>query len=473
MAPADASTGRQLKRITDGSSLAAGAAAAFFVVALITTAIYPVKTIAPPISVGVLYLLGVLLTASIWGLRLGAVTAILSALAFNFFHIPPTGELTIAKEDDGVAFVTFLVVAFAVSWIADRARRRTLEAEERRREADLSAETARLLLGGASVTAALPMVTRRISTVLELPSAAIELTAAESDDRRIAIPLSDSGEPIGALIVPRSITARTDRRLRERVVPSLQTLLAAALRRERLQSEVIESQAVRRSDEMKTALLRAISHDLRSPLTAIATAGEALGSSSLSDEDRTQLSRAVTDEAARLSTLVSQLLDLSRLEAGAAEPRRDWCSVEELLREVVEQNGVEPGKVIVNVDGALPFVRADAAQLERAFANLLANSLRHSGEQPVAIRAGRLGGHIVVSVSNQGPGIPAAEIESIFEPFYRGDQRTSHSGSGLGLAIVKGFVEANGGVVRAESLPGQGATFIVELPLEPAEAADG
>lgn len=451
----------------------AGALAAFAAVALITALIYPVKTIASPISVGILYLLAVLLISSFWGARLGVFTALLSGIGFNWFHIPPTGEFTIAKDQDLVAFVTFLVVAIAVSAIADRARRRTREAEQRRLEADLSAETARLLLGGNSVAEALPTVTHRLAQVLDLPSAAIELSVVAEDERRISFRLVDGRKQIGTLLLPVGLSDTTTERVRTRIVPALETLLAAALHREALMGEVVESQAVRRSDEMKTALLRTISHDLRSPLTAISTAGEALGSPNLSDDDREQLSSAVTEEAARLSTLVSQLLDLSRLQAGAAEPRRDWCSIEEIVREAIAQLDAPAEKFATNIDPETPLLRADAAQLERAFANLLANSVRHSNEKPVAVQVHGGRERIVVRVSNQGPGIPSAELSRIFEPFYRGDQQSGHSGSGLGLAIVKGFVEANGGAVRAESLPGQGATFVVELPVEAVPAASG
>ncbi|MBJ7458052.1 MAG: DUF4118 domain-containing protein [Thermoleophilaceae bacterium] len=457
----------------DGASRLTGVLAAVASVALITGVIYPVKSIGSPISAGILYLLAVLLISSFWGARLGVFTAVLSGLAFNWFHIPPTGEFTIAKEQDGVAFVTFLVVAIAVSAIADRARRRTREAQQRRLEADLSAETARLLLGGRSVEEALPTVTHRLAQVLKLPSAAIELSVVSGDDRRIAFPLRDEVAQIGTLLLPVGTSDITRDRVATRIVPAFETLLAAALHREALMAEVVESQALRRSDEMKTALLRTISHDLRSPLTAIATAGDALGSSSLPDEDREQLSAAVTEEAARLSTLVSQLLDLSRLQAGAAKPKRDWCSVEEIVREAIEQLDAPAGKFVVSLDPGMPFVRADAAQLERAFANLLANSLRHSVDQPVSVQVHESGSRIVVRVSNRGPGIPSAELERIFEPFYRGGEPSGHSGSGLGLAIVKGFVEANDGSVHAESLPGQGATFVVELPVERTPAASG
>lgn len=467
MANVSAPVARQTRGGTDeGGSWIVGALAAVAAVALITALIYPIKSIASPISVGILYLLAVLLVSSFWGARLGVFTAVLSGLSFNWFHIPPTGEFTIAKDQDFVAFITFLVVAVVVSAIADRARRRTREAEQRRLEADLSSETARLLLGGNSVAEALPTVTHRLAQVLELPSAAIELNVVAADDRRVAFRLIDGHKQIGTLLLPVGLNSATTERIETRIVPALQTLLAAALHREALMSEVVESQAVRRSDEMKTALLRTISHDLRSPLTAIATAGEALGSPSVSDEDREQLSAAVTEEAARLSTLVSQLLDLSRLQAGAAEPRRDWCSIEEIVREAIEQLDSPSEKFAMNFDPETPLVRADAAQLERAFANLLANSVRHSADKPVSVQVHAGRERIVVRVSNQGPGIPSAELSRIFEPFYRGDKQTGHSGSGLGLAIVKGFVEANQGTVRAESLPGQGATFVVELPVE-------
>lgn len=445
-----------------------GVAAAILATGLITAVIYPVKTVAPPISAGILYLLGVLVVASFWGAWLGGLTALLSAVSFNFFHIPPTGTLTIAKDQDGVAFITFLGVAVIVGVIADRSRRRAIEAEERRREADLSAEAARLLLGGSSTVAALPTVTHRLASVLELPSASIELGVVEADERRSAYPLRRDEDQIATLLLPREIASTTQKRVETRIVPAFETLLVAALHREELMTAVVEAQAVRRSDELKTAMLRTISHDLRSPLTAIATAGEALGSANLTQQDRNELSGAVTSEAARLSTLVSQLLDLSRLQAGAAEPRRDWCSIEELVRESVRGLQLSPEIVEATFEDSLPLVRADAAQLERAFANLIANAVRHSGAEPVQVNAHETNGRIVVRVSNRGPAIPAEELDRIFEPFFRGRDAAPAGGSGLGLAIVKGFVEGNDGSVHAESLPGQGATFIVELPIEPA-----
>jgi two-component system sensor histidine kinase KdpD len=161
----------------------------------------------------------------------------------------------------------------------------------------------------------------------------------------------------------------------------------------------------------------------------------------------------------RLSRLIDNLLDLSRLEAGAAASRPEWSSIEEVLTAATEH--VPDGQFKLALDGDLPPVRADAAQLERAFANLFENAQRHSGGHPVSVRARDVGGRILIRVVDRGPGIPKAHQERIFEPFYRSGSR----GSGLGLAIVRGFVEANGGRVWVESLPDQATSFVVELPV--------
>jgi two-component system sensor histidine kinase KdpD len=231
----------------------------------------------------------------------------------------------------------------------------------------------------------------------------------------------------------------------------------------------VETSALRRSDVLKTALLRAVSHDLRSPLTAILTTVGALGAPSLTPEERAELVSDIGESAARLSRLVDDLLDMSRLEAHTAEPRIEWCSVEEVVVAAVDDVGAPAGTFALALDAELPLIRADAAQLERAFANLLDNSARHADGHPVSVRARAVGPRIMVRIVDRGPGVPAAEAQRIFEPFYRAPEAAAgdgHRGSGLGLAIVRGFVEANGGRVWVESLPGQGATFVVELPLE-------
>lgn len=438
-----------------------GALCAVATVALVTALIEPLKEVAPVVSTSVLYLLPVLLVSAFWGGWMGVATSLGAALAFNFFHISPTGRLTIADGENWVALGMFLIVAAATSTLANLARARASEAELRRREADLTAELARVLLGAPELERALGPAGRRIADALRLDSAELVL-----GDGAPAHALRFDG---GALIVAADLPEAVLDGLRERLLPALETLLAAALQRDALTREVVESQALRRSDDLKTALLRAVSHDLRSPLTAIVAAGDALRSDTLDGDDRRELAGAVGSEGRRLSRLVDQLLDLSRLEAGAAAPRTDWCSIEELLQTAIDGLPGARARCALSIERELPDVRADAAQLERAFANLIDNALRHS-DGPVTVRALRRPSappRLVVRTIDHGPGIPAAERERIFEPFHRGDG----GGSGLGLAVARGFVTANGGTLRVESLPGQGSTFIVELPLEPVPAA--
>jgi two-component system, OmpR family, sensor histidine kinase KdpD len=445
--------------------LAAGLLTAAALIAVETAVLYALDNVAAPVSLGVVYLLGVLLVSIVWGAPLGVATSLASALAFNFFHIPPTGRFTIADAENWVALAVFLVVAAAASSLAEAARHRAQEAEQRGREAGLAAELARVLLSAPDLPAALAPAAQRIAQALGLASCRLVLETVGDDERSAAIPLMRGEERVGTLLVPRG-----EREPAEKVRPALEALLGAALERERLTREVVETSALRRSDEIKTAVLRAVSHDLRSPLTAIVTAAEALGSPSLDEEDRRELAAGVTSESARLARLVDKLIELSRLQSGAAEPHRDWCSIEEILREAAVSAGLPADRLKLAVDRDLPLILADGAQLERAFANLLENAARYSGGEPVSVRARVSGGRLLVRVVDRGPGISPADQERIFEPFFRGGGRGS-AGSGLGLAIVKGFVEANGGQVRVESLPGQGSSFVVALPLAQAVPA--
>jgi two-component system sensor histidine kinase KdpD len=263
---------------------------------------------------------------------------------------------------------------------------------------------------------------------------------------------------VAELARSRAVEAERRRREADRALAELEAL---ARERDRMQAEAVEAEALRRSDELKTALLRSISHDLRTPLTTIIAGGSALGSESLTAAERAELSEGIVGEGKRLSRVVENLLDMSRLEAGKAEPHREPVDLAEVLDAAREGVG-DAGSVRLAVDPGLPMVDADAAQLERAFANLLDNAVRYGNGRPVSARSRLVGGNIVVRVVDQGPGIPESERQRIFEPFQPGE--AANSGSGLGLAIAKGFVEANGGEIAIESLPGQGTSFVVTLP---------
>ena len=450
----------------EGRRTAGGLLVAAASIALVTAVLFPLRDHAPVVSLGVAYLLAVLLVASVWGRRLGLVTALASALAFNFFHIPRTGRLTVSEGEDWVALAVFLAAAIVTSSVAERARKRAEAAEDHRREADLALELARLLLRGENLAASLRAAADRLAAALGVESADIVLENVQGDDRRQAFPLREGSRQLGTLLLPRDADEIALRRAQERIAPSLEALLAAALERDALLADVVETHALRRSDVVKTALLRAVSHDLRSPLTAILTAAEPLAGERVDDADRRELAADVRAEAHRLSRLIDQLLDLSRLEAKAADPRPDWVSVEEVVAGAIAEIDAEDDAFRVTLDKSTPLVRADAAQLERAFANVLENSLRHSGGHPVLVRGGGTHNRVRVRIVDRGPGVAPTQAERIFEPFHRSGHGGGHRGSGLGLAIARGFLEANGGRIWVESLPGQATTFVIELPLE-------
>jgi two-component system sensor histidine kinase KdpD len=360
-------------------STALGILAALVVVAIGAGVVAALKGIAEPVSLGIVFIPGVLLVATVWGLWLGLGTAVLSALVFNFFYLPPLRTFTIDAQHDIVALVVFIIVAVAAGTLAELARARAAEAERRRDEADRA--------------------------------------------------LADAA--------------------------------ALAAERDRMREEAIEAEALRRSDELKTSLLRSVSHDLRTPLTAIIAAGAALDSPSVTDEERHELSDAVVDEGQRLSRLVENLLDVSRLESGRAEPHREAVELVDLLDAARESIGARGKQVRLALDDDLPALRADPTQLERAFANLLENAVVHGEGHQVLVRSRLVGPRLVVRVVDRGPGIPENLRERIFEPFYRAPGAANGTGSGLGLAIARGFIEANGGEVEVESLPGQGSSFVV------------
>ena len=447
-------------------------------VAVTTLAIYPLGAVAPAVSLGVLYLLAVLLISTCWGLGLGLLTAVASAATFNWFHIVPRGRFQVAESENWVALGVFLAAAVIASTVAGVARSRASDAQRRREEADLSAAMARTLLGGARVDDALPRAASQLADALGLRFASIETGDVEDGGEAMPIRLQVGAPRAAALLVPADLDGGARRRLTERVVPSLEALLAAALDREQLQAEVVETQALRRSDVLKTALLRAVSHDLRSPLTAIMAAGDAVRSPTLGAGDREELAAMIVGEAARLSHLVEQLLDLSRLQAGSAEPRRDWCSLEEIVASAVEHLHAGDGEVPIEVaiEPDLPFIEADAAQLERVVVNLLENACRFSAGRPVEVRVRGVDGGVEVRVIDHGPGIPEQLLPHVFEPFRRGEDEREHAGAGLGLglglglAIVKGLVEVNGGRVRTEPQAGPGTVFLLEFPVPAGDA---
>ena len=419
----------------------------------------------PVLSLAVLYLLAILPVAVAWGLVYAAAVAVGGMLVFNFFFLPPLHTLTIQDSRNWFALLVFLVTAVVVSDLAARSRRRA-------QESALLAQVAGTLLEQVDVGAALGRVGDELAAALGVGTATIELGAAQHvPPAADTYPLVAGGRRIGAVVMAKP--PRWNASSRGRVLPGLASLLGVALERERLAREVFEAEALRRSDMIKTAILRAVSHDLRTPLMAILTSASALARPDfvLAESERDELLETVLVEARRLDRLVGNLLDLSRLQAGAATPAAELVAVDDLVVEALEGLGEDGERIEVQLPAEPAAVRVDAHQMQRALANLLENALKYSSPgDPVGPRErheerGADPGH------RPRPGCRPADSERIFAPFQRGPGGESARGAGLGLAIAQGFVEANGGRVWVESHTGQGATFVLALPVAQVEVS--
>jgi two-component system sensor histidine kinase KdpD len=432
-------------------------------VAIVTGAVFALRSVAPVISLGVLYVFAVVFVALMWGLSYAIPASIASMLAFNWFFLPPTHTFRLNQSENWFALAVYLGTSIVVSSLAAAARRRAAEAEQRGLEQSLLADVSAALLEGGDVQGRLRPASSRFAAALHVGRARIELDSLRRPERgESSLPLVAGGRTVGTLFFDQESTP--DGEATERLLPALASLLAVAADRERLARKAVEAETLRRSDVMKTTLLRAVSHDLRSPLTAIRAAAEGLTHEALElgAADRDELLATIRVEAARLERLVSNLLDISRLEGGDAKPRPALWSVDGLVAVALE---AVPGSehIHVELDEAGPPVRVDPAHIERVLANVLENALAASPPGgAVVVRVETHGDEVRIRVDDEGRGLRPSELERIFEPFERGDDQGR--GTGLGLAIARGFAEANGGRLWAEASPLGGAAFVLALP---------
>ncbi len=431
-----------------------GALASLGAVTVVTAVIYGLERWIPVLSLGVLYVFAVLPIAAVWGLAYAVVVSLASMVAFNFFFLEPVHTLTLADSRNWFALLVFLTTSVVVSELATRSRRRA-------REASLLAEIATSLLEHGTVAAELERISAETAKALHVERAQITLGA----DAGAGHELSAGGRRVGSIRLEGKQSG--DPSARRRLLPALASLLGVAIDRERLARQALEAEALRRADTLKTAILRAVSHDLRTPLMAISTSAGALARRDLSidDADRAELLATILAASDRLDHLVGNLLDLSRIQAGAAQPEQELLDLEELVVGALDELGEEGRRVEVVFPEELPAVRVDAHQIRRVLVNLVENALKYSpAEEPVRIQIAATPSESVVRVIDHGPGVPTDERERIFEPFQRGSRTGAARGAGLGLAIARGFAEANGGRIWVESRSGQGATFVLALP---------
>jgi two-component system, OmpR family, sensor histidine kinase KdpD len=449
-----------------GSASAAAAAAVVSVVAssLVVALLAPRV---PTDSAGVFYLVAVLAISSLYGVWWGLGTSLASAVAFNFFFLPPQHTLVINSSGDWLALAAFAVTAIVTSNLAARERMATERAVRRAAEAQLGERLATLVADGSRFSDVLPLLGRQAARALGARDGDIHRGAPGPAGKAAQmVPLELSGRRLGELRLIDAPPGLVDSDEAARIGRVLAGLIMLGEERERRVQPQVEAETLRRANALTTALLRTVSHDFRSPLTAISASAEGLRFADL-DQDERDLLDAITEQSARLSRLVTNLLDLSRLESGAAAPAAEWFDVRDLIDAAPTETTTtaDTPRIVVSYDGALPLVRADAAQLQRVLVNVLENAVKFSpADAPVQVTARAAAGRVHVSVSDHGPGIPESDLARIFQPFFRGSAHGAAPGSGLGLAIAHGLAAANGASLTAESAPDGGTTFTLSIP---------
>ncbi|GAA0241112.1 ATP-binding protein [Cryptosporangium japonicum] len=417
-----------------------------------------------------LYLGSVVLVALVGGGYPAVVAAALGTVLVNWFFTPPVRTFTIAEFDNLVALGVFVLVALAVAWVVDLSARRRRQASRAQAEAEMLSALSRGVLAGGR---ALPTLLDQVRDAFGQES----VTLQERVDGQW-LTIDAAGEPTGppGTDVPVTDTLHLVLRGRRlpasdrRVLAAFAAQAAVALRQARLSAQAAEAADLAEGNRMRTALLAAVSHDLRTPLASIKASVTALRSESvrLDDDDVDELHATIDESADQLNALIDNLLDMSRLQTGAVNPLRRLVSLEEIVPAAIagaDRLGAPVrSEVSVEVSESLPPVLVDPGLLERALANLVGNAVRHGGGRPVAVRASALAGRVEIRVVDTGPGVPEADRDRIFGAFQRLGDRPDGNGVGLGLAVARGFVETIGGTLEPEDTPGGGLTMVVSLP---------
>ncbi|MFI5779170.1 ATP-binding protein [Nocardia sp. NPDC051570] len=429
-----------------------------------------------------LYFIGVIAVSLLGGVAPAALSAILGGVLLNWFFVSPRHSLTIAELNNFLTIVVMAMVAVAVAALVDISAKRTREARQASRQAELLTLFAGAVLHGADLHDLLERARETYGQRAASFATDDEVLACvgEEPPRRVA----DADTAIEAgddehwlLLSGRSLTPT------DRLVLGAVASQAAGLERQRQLSDEAQAAAgVLETDRLRRALLSAVSHDLRTPLAGAKAAVSSLRSDDVefSPEDTAELLETIEESVDQLTGLVGNLLDSSRLAAGVVKPQLKRVYLEEVVNRAIV--GVTMGtrglrraaidRIKVEVDSVA--VRADSGLLERVLANLIDNALRYSpGDTPIRVTAERVRDRVSITVVDYGPGMPTGLEDQLFEPFQRLGDRDNTTGVGLGLSVVRGFVEAMGGTVHAEPTPGGGLTMVIDLPADQQEQENG
>jgi two-component system sensor histidine kinase KdpD len=430
-----------------------------------------------------LFLLVVVIVSIVGGFLPAMAAAIGGSLLLNYYFTPPLHTFTINETNNALALLVFVLVAALVSWVVDLAARRTRQAAHAQAEAETLGTLAGSVVRGETVISALLERVRETFgltsvTLLEripLSESVSGQPRAPNDEWAVVATAgspgcdrpqeADTEVPAGDTLVL-ALRGKALRAEDQRVVAAFAAHAAIMLERQRLTEAAAAAGPIAEGDKMRTALLAAVGHDLRSPLSSAKAAVTSLRGDDVnwSAEDQAELLLTADESLDRLARLIDNLLDMSRLQAGALAVSDHPVALDEVVPLALDTLAPSPGSVVVNVPDTLPAVWADPDLLERVIANLAANALRYSpNDSPPLISASQLGDRVELRVVDRGPGIPANELDRVFAPFQRLGDTDNTTGVGLGLALSRGLVEAMGGSLTPEETPGGGLTMVVAL----------
>lgn len=423
--------------------------------------------------IALLFLLPVLFATVLWGLWTGFLAGFLSFLCFNYFFIQPYYTFAVHKSQDVITLGVFLIVVVVMSQLIGQAKTGMQLAKKREWEATKMYEFITEIAGMTNVADITSALEKRISETFEFDHVQVvlknpgEKTSAAHPPFTLVIPMETKTREIGEIHVVEKSRALTFEE--QRLLHALGYQAALSIERAHLFERENVAKVLEESDKIKTSLLNSISHELRSPLAAIKASVSSLRSGAV-DWDipaRTDLLATVEEETDQLNLLVGNLLDMSRIEAGALTPKIQWNSLSEIISSVIAKlhNQLQNHEFILDLPPSLPLVPTDYVMMEQVFLNLISNSVKYAPPgTPIQIKAAGENGQLLIQVINQSPPVPDEHLEHIFDKFFRITKADKVTGTGLGLSICKGIIEAHGGRIWAENSQG-GFCFNILLPL--------
>ena len=445
-----------------------------------------------PTTVGFTFLLAILIVSAGWGLRYAIFMAILATMAYNYFFLPPILRFTIADPQNWVALFTFLLTAIIASELSERARRESVQSNQRRHEVERLYAFSQQLLVSENVFELLNLIPKHIVDSFSVTSAAMFLDGKhetyylDSNSRSLfstqqLIAICGRGEPVldrehSLCFMPLRMGVRSVGSiglagcdLSRETLEAIGSLTAIAIERASTVERLTKSEAARESDRLRSVLLDSVTHEFRTPLTSIKASAETLLSDvDLDKSQRKDLLTVINEESDRLNRLIGEAAEVAQLDSHQLELHFQPHEIREAIEAAIgkSRQALQDHTLQTTIPDHLPLVRMDVDRITEVLVHLLDNAGRYSpAGTPIQITVELRNGEVVTSVADHGPGIDDMEREMIFEKFYRGrNQRTIVQGTGMGLPIAKAIVELHGGKIGVTSQVGRGSLFHFSLP---------